>query len=248
MLNNKVFYHGIIRKSIVAFGRLFSDIYIDRKQGDSVTGTTVQRLQIPLAYAPKEKWLVRVEQDPNLENNTYVSLPRMSFEIIGYNYDSSRKLNRMQQIKCGEGENTMGTMYTPVPYNIDISLYILTKTQEDALQIIEQILPTFTPEYTLTVNAIPDMNVKLDVPIVLNSVTAQDEYDGDFQTRRFVTHTLTFTMKTNLFGPISDKKVIEEVYANIGEKEDFSAPNRIYTAQGDVETSTVVSESWEDNF
>jgi hypothetical protein len=99
MLNNNVYYHGIIRKSIVAFGRLFSDIYIDRKQGDSVTGTTIQRLQIPLAYAPKEKWLVRIEQDPTLENHTYVSLPRMSFEIIGYNYDPSRKVNRMQQIK-----------------------------------------------------------------------------------------------------------------------------------------------------
>jgi len=248
MLNNQVYYHGIIRKSIVAFGRLFSDIYIDRKQGDSVTGNTIQRLQIPLAYAPKEKWLVRVEQDPDLKNNTYVTLPRMSFEILGYSYDSTRKLNRMQQIKCGDGSPAMDSMYAPVPYNIDIGLYILTKTQEDALQIVEQILPTFTPEYTLTVNAVPDMNIKLDVPIILNSVTAQDEYDGDFQTRRFVTHTLTFTMKTNLFGPKSNRKVIDEVYANVGQNEDFSSPNRIYTAQGDVTTATVTSENWEDNF
>ena len=196
MLNNNVFYHGTIRKCIVAFGTLFSDIYIDRREGNSVTGTVAQRLQIPLAYAPKEKYLVRIEQDPNLENNTYISLPRMSFEILGYSYDSSRKLNRMQQIKCGDGTNTMDAIYTPVPYNIDVSLYILTKTQEDALQILEQILPTFTPEYTLTINAVPDMNVKLDIPIVLNSVTSSDEYDGDFQTRRNVTHTLTFTIKT----------------------------------------------------
>jgi hypothetical protein len=248
MLNNQVFYHGTIRKCIVAFGTLFSDIYIDRKSGDSVTGTTIQRLQIPLAYAPKEKWLVRIEQDPNLENNTYVSLPRMSFEILGYNYDSSRKLNRMQQIKCGDGTNTMDAIYTPVPYNIDISLYILTKTQEDALQILEQILPTFTPEYTLTINAVPDMNVKLDIPIVLNSVTSSDEYDGDFQTRRFVTHTLTFTIKTNLFGPLANKKVIDEVFANVGQNENFSNPNRIYTAEGDVTTATVDTESWTSNF
>lgn len=248
MLNNNVFYHGIIRKSIVAFGRLFSDIYIDRKEGDSVTGTTVQRLQIPLAYAPKEKWLVRLEQDPNLENHTYVSLPRMSFEIIGYNYDSSRKLNRMQQITCGKGSGAVSTVYTPVPYNIDLSLYVLTKTQEDGLQIIEQILPTFTPEYTLTVNVVPDMNLKIDVPVVLNSVAVMDEYDGDFQTRRFVTHTLNFQMKTNLFGPIANRNVIDTVNANVGQNENFNNPSRIFTAEGNVTNATVTSESWEDNF
>jgi hypothetical protein len=248
MLNNNVYYHGIIRKSIVAFGRLFSDIYIDRKQGDSVTGTTIQRLQIPLAYAPKEKWLVRIEQDPTLENHTYVSLPRMSFEILGYTYDPTRKVNRMQQIKCGDGTGTVSTMYTPVPYNIDLSLYILTKTQEDGLQIVEQILPTFTPEYTLTINAVPDMNVKLDVPIILNSVAVSDEYDGDFQTRRFVTHTLNFQMKVNLFGPISGRNVIDSVGVNIGQNEDFSNPNRIYTSEGDFTDATVDSESWTNDF
>lgn len=248
MLNNNVFYHGIIRKSIVAFGRLFSDIYIDRKQGDSVTGTTIQRLQIPLAYAPKEKWLVRIEQDPDLQNNTYVSLPRMSFEIIGYAYDPTRKVNRMQQIKCGDGTGSVSTMYTPVPYNLDLSLYVLTKTQEDGLQIIEQILPTFTPEYTMTINAVPDMNVKLDVPIILNSVSVTDEYDGDFQTRRFVTHTLNFQMKINLFGAVTGRNVIDTVNANVGQNEDFSNPNRIYTAEGDVATATVDTESWEDDF
>jgi hypothetical protein len=248
MLNNNVFYHGIIRKCIVGFGTLFSDIYIDRKQGDSVTGNTIQRLQIPLAYAPKEKWLVRIDSDPTLENHTYVSLPRMSFEILGYNYDPARKVNRMQQLKCGSGAGSVSTMYTPVPYNIDISLYILTKTQEDGLQIIEQILPTFTPEYTLTINAVPDMNVKIDVPVILNSVAVNDEYDGDFQTRRFVTHTLNFQMKVNLFGPISGKNVIDTVNANVGNNEDFSNPNRIYTAEGDVTTATVDSESWLDGF
>jgi hypothetical protein len=248
MLNNNVYYHGIIRKCIVGFGSLFSDIYIDRKQGDSVTGTTIQRLQIPLAYAPKEKWIVRIEQDPSLENHVYTTLPRMSFEILGYNYDPARKVNRMQQIKCGDGTGSVSTMYTPVPYNIDMSLYILTKTQEDGLQIIEQILPTFTPEYTLTINAVPDMNVKLDIPIILNSVAVNDEYDGDFQTRRFVTHTLNFQMKVNLFGPITGKNVIDTVNANVGNNEDFSNPNRIYTAEGDVTTATVDSESWLDGF
>lgn len=248
MLNGNVFYHGIIRKSIVSFGRLFSSIYIDRKQGDSVTGTTLQRLQVPLAYAPKEKWIVRLEQDPNLENHTYTSLPRMSFEIIGYAYDPQRKVNRMNQIKCGDGTGSVTTMYTPVPYNIDLSLYILTKTQEDGLQILEQILPTFTPEYTLSVNAVPDMNVAMDVPIILNSVAVTDEYDGDFQTRRFVTHTLNFQMKVNLFGPIGSKAVIDSVTANIGQNEDFTNPNRTFVAEGDVTDATVDTESWEFNF
>lgn len=247
MLNNQVFYHGIIRKTIVSFGRLFSDIYIDRKQGDSVTGTTVQRLQVPLAYAPKEKWLVRIDSDPNLENSTYVSLPRMSFEILGYNYDSQRKLNRMQKIECGDGTNSKNFMYTPVPYNIEISLYILTKTQEDGLQILEQILPTFTPEYNLPVKVVPEMNVVQDVPVILNSVSVADEYDGDFQTRRFVTHTLNFTLKTNMFGPVSGQGVIDTVYANVGLKEDFT-PTRIYTATGDTTNANVASENWEDNF
>jgi len=248
MLNNNVYYHGIIRKCIVGFGTLFSDIYIDRREGDSVTGNVIQRLQVPLAYAPKEKWVVRLDQDPGLENHTYVSLPRMSFEIIGYNYDPQRKVNRMQQIKCGDGSGSVSTMYTPVPYNLDLSLYILTKTQEDGLQIIEQILPTFTPEYTLSINVVPDMNVKIDVPIVLNSVSVQDDYDGDFQTRRFVTHSLNFQMKMNLFGPIGGQSVIDTVNANIGQNEDFSNPNRIYTAEGDVTTATVDTENWLDGF
>ena len=248
MLNNQVFYHGIIRKCIVGFGTLFSDIYIDRREGDSVTGTVAQRLQIPLAYAPKEKWVVRLDSDPNLENHTYTSLPRMSFEIIGYNYDPMRKLNRMQQLKCGDGSGSLTKMYTPVPYNIDLSLYILTKTQEDGLQILEQILPTFTPEYTLKLKLTAEPEVVMDVPIVLNAVSVSDEYDGDFQTRRFVTHTLNFQMKANLFGGVGEGAVIDTVYANVGQNEDFSNPNRIYTAEGDTTTATVNTESWIDNF
>jgi hypothetical protein len=247
MLSSNVFYHGLIRKTIVAFGSLFSDIYIDRKQGDSVTGETIQRLQIPLAYAPKEKWIVRLDSDPNLEQHTYTTLPRMSFEILGYSYDAQRKLNRMQQIKCGSGIDSMTYMYTPVPYNIEISLYVLTKTQEDGLQIIEQILPTFTPEYTLSINAVPDMNVKQDIPVILNSVSVSDEYDGDFQTRRFVTHTLNFTLKTSLFGAVSGQAVISQVEANIG-LNNITDPNRIYVATGDTTTATVSTESWLDGF
>jgi hypothetical protein len=247
MLNGNVFYHGTIRKNIVAFGRLFSDIYIDRKVGDSVNGTTAQRLQIPLAYAPKEKWIVRLDSDPNLENNTYTTLPRMSFEITSYNYDSSRKTNRMQQIRSGTGTN-QSAVYTPVPYNLDMSLYILTKTQEDGLQILEQILPTFTPEYTLSVNTIPGMGIQNDTPIILNSVQVEDNYDGSFQDRRFVMHTLNFQMKLNLYGAVNDKSVITQVNANIGTNENYTNPNQTFVAEGDTSTSTVSSEDWLNNF
>lgn len=244
MLNGNVYYHGTIRKAIVAFGRLFSDVYIDRKQGDSVSGTTVQRLQVPLSYAPKEKWLVRLDQQPDLENNvTMISLPRMSFEITSYMYDSTRKLNRMQQIKTDASNSTKPTVYTPVPYNVDIALYVLTKTQEDGLQIIEQILPTFTPEYTLAVNVVPEMGITMDIPIILNGVSVVDEYDGNFQDRRFVTHTLNFQMKLNLFGPVSDQGIITQVNANIGQTE-ANGTNRIYVAEGDLTTATVTSEQW----
>jgi len=153
----------------------------------------------------------------------------------------------MQQIKCGSGVDSMTYMYTPVPYNIEISLYVLTKTQEDGLQIIEQILPTFTPEYTLAINAVPDMNVVQDIPVILNSVSVSDEYDGDFQTRRFVTHTLNFTLKTSLFGAVSGQAVISQVEANIG-LNNITDPNRIYVATGDTTTATLSTESWLDGF
>ena len=243
MLNNNVFYHGIIRKTIVAFGRLFSDVYIDRKQGDSVNGTTVQRLQIPLAYAPKEKWIVRIEQDPTLENHAYTTLPRMSFEITGYNYDTTRKMNKMNKVLCNTGTSS-STMYTPVPYNVDISLYVLTKTQEDGLQIIEQILPTFSPEYVLSINAVPEMNVVQDIPVVLNSVSVNDEYDGDFETRRFVTHTLTFTLKLNLFGAIRDNKQIYTTTTNISTVDVDGLPIAVHTAVGDPETYDIDIDEW----
>lgn len=248
MLNDSVFYHGIVRKCIVGFGRLFSNIYIDRKQDNSVTGETVQRLRVPLAYAPKEKWLVRIDQDPTLENHTYTSLPRMSFEIIAYTYDSLRKINRMQQIKGPTTNENADFIRTPVPYNMDLSLYIITKTQEDALQILEQILPFFTPEYTLAIKAVDDMDVLLDVPVVLNSIIVSDEFEGDFQTRRFVIHTINFQMKLNLFGPKTNQGIITTSTANVGTNPDNTTEIAThYTATGDPATREI-TESWEDEF
>ena len=239
MLSGQVFYHATLRKTIVAFGRLFSNVYIDRKANDSATGETVQRLQIPLAYSPKEKWIVRIDSDPNLENYTYTSLPRMAFEITSYSYDPSRKLPKLNKITCGVKDNERSFTYTPVPYNIDISLYVLTKTQEDALQIIEQILPTFNPDYTMSINAVPEMNIVQDVPVILNNISVSDEYDGDFQTRRFVTHTLNFTLKVNLFNSVNSNGVIKTVIASVTD------PNREFTATQATPTSNI-NEDWTD--
>jgi hypothetical protein len=237
MLNGQTFYHGILRKTIIAFGHLFSNIKIERHDKD---GNLEQVVAVPLAYAPKEKWIVRIDSDPDLTNHTYTTLPRLSFEITGYSYDPTRKVNRMNKINCQKTDGERTSMNSPVPYNVDISLYVLTKTQEDAMQIIEQILPTFTPEYTLSINAVPEMNIIQDIPIILNSISVQDDYDGDFQTRRFVTHTLTFTLKVNMFGGISNQGVIKTVNANLTE------PNASFTATGTLPGDPIVEEWIED--
>lgn len=213
MFSSNPFYHKVFKRAIIAFGSMFSNIHIERKNAD---GSAVQKLKVPIAQSPKEKWVIRVDSDPNLENHTYTTLPRIAFEITGVNYDSTRKLNKIGKVVCANGGTTMTFAYAPVPYNIDISLYVLTKTQEDAFQIVEQILPYFTPEFTLGVKSLDQLNVVTDIPIVLTSVSQQDDYDGDFQTRRFVTWTLNFTMKLNMFGPVSQQGVITKALVDIG--------------------------------
>lgn len=242
MLNNNIFYHGITRKVIIAFGSLFSSIRIERKNN----GVTAQTLAIPISYAPKEKWLVRIEQDPMLENHVYTTLPRLSFEITSLTYDASRKTNRMNYITINDATSAHNKIYAPVPYNIDISLYALTKTQEDGLQIIEQILPYFTPEYTLSLKPIPNNDIIMDVPIILENISVQDDYDGDFQTRRFVTYTINFTLKCNFYGPVTDGKIINKTTVSINDIIDSNIDNAINTGIGNV-TTTTSTDSWTEN-
>jgi len=218
MLNNTAFYHKVFRRAIVAFGTMFSDIKVHRHDNE---GNLVQTIAVPIAQAPKEKWIVRVDSDPALDNHTYTTLPRMSFEITGISYDSTRKVGRMNKISA-PGTTTRDYVFAPVPYNLDISLYILTKTQEDAFQIVEQILPFFTPEFTLGVKSVDNLELVTDMPIILNSVQQQDDYDGDFQTRRFVTYTLTFTLKLNMFGPTNEGKIITRTIVDIGDIDNSS--------------------------
>jgi hypothetical protein len=216
MLGNR-FYNQSFRKLIVAFGQIFNNIVIQRTNS---TGGVTARITVPLAYAPKEKFLVRLDQQANLESREFAtSLPRMGFEITGLSYDSSRKLTRVQKyskVKTNESGEKMNFNYTPVPYNISMNLYIFTATAEDGLQIVEQILPYFQPDYTVTINAVPDLNIKRDIPIVIGNITYEDTYDGAFTTRRAVIYTISFTAKTYLFGPMSNQGVIKTVQADIG--------------------------------
>ena len=229
------FYGEHIKKTVIGFGALFSQIKVIRRNPNSPEATP-QVVAVPIAYAPKEKILVRLEQDPTQTGHTYNTLPRMAFEVTGYSYDSSRMVSRNNKIQCKDPENdTMTMTYTPVPYNIEFSLYVLTKGTEDGLAIIEQILPLFTPDYSLTINAVPELHIKQDIPIILNSVSVSDDYEGDFSTRRLVTHTLTFTAKTNLFGNIQTSGVIKRTDADI---RNFQTHTAVMDEEGNIIVDT----------
>jgi len=206
------FYNESMRRMTIGFGQIFNNIQIKRKDD---TGKVVQTIRVPLAYGPKEKFLVRLDQQSSLNNREFaITLPRMGFEINGISYDPTRKLTRIQKFKSVKADvdgKTLFYNYTPVPYNISYNLYSFTASAEAGLQIIEQILPFFQPDFTVTVNAIPSMNIKRDIPIVLNTVNYEDTYSGDFTTRRAVIYTLNFTAKTYLFGPASQQKVVKSV-------------------------------------
>lgn len=191
MLGN-FFYNAIIRKTVVAFGSLFSDLKLNRYLND---GSLEQVVAVPIAYAPKDKTLVRLKQDPNLNNKVLIDLPRMSFEINGYQYDASRATNKFGKIAMPNGS----IQANPVPYNLNLSLYIYTKSSDDAFAIIEQILPNFKPEYTVTIVANDADGSVINVPFVLNGVSVEDSYDGAFIERRAIIHTLSFTARINFY-------------------------------------------------
>ena len=208
------FYHQTIRKYVAVFGTLFNDINIERKNS---SGTVVERLKVPLAYGPKQKWLLAV-QDTTADRKVIATrTPRMGFAMTGVSYDSARKLNTIgRNIAANTSSTTtnMITMYNPVPYNFDFELFILVKNAEDGTQILEQILPYFTPEFTVTVNTIPDMNIKADVPILLNSSSVADEYEGDLSTRRTITWTLSFVLRGFIYPNLSSGEIIKTIEVN----------------------------------
>ena len=216
------FYHETMRKVIISFGTLFNNINLVRKNN---SGIVTQTMKVPLAYGPKQKWLTRLDADASLDTKVAITLPRLGFEIQNLSYDPTRKLNRVQKFKkvksSSDDANKLDSQFMPVPYNLDIELYAMAKNSDDALQIVEQILPFFQPDYTLTINDMADMGIKRDVPIILNDVSYEDSYQGDFESRRAIIYTLGFTTKFYLYGPVTSSSVIKTVqvdqYANLPE-------------------------------
>ena len=210
------FYHEIIRKTIIGFGTLFNGISIKHKDND---GKVINDQKVALAYGPAQKFLARIEQQANLNKAVQITLPRMSFEMTSLEYDSSRKAGITQTFKSVTNSQ-MKKVYMPVPYNIGFQLNIFCKLNDDALQIIEQILPYFQPAFNITINLVDSIGEKRDIPIVLNGISMQDDYEGDFSSRRALIYTLNFTAKTYLFGGIADspegliKKVTVDTYAS----------------------------------
>ena len=214
------FYHESIRKVIVSFGTMFNNINLVRKDN---SGNISQSMKVPLAYGPREKFLVRLNEDADLTKQVAITLPRIGFEIQNLEYDAGRKLNRVQRFKKVKGAQAkqLDAQYMPVPYNLSIELYVMAKQSDDALQIVEQILPFFQPDYTITLNDNSDMGIKKDVPIILTDVSYEDNYQGDFESRRAIIYTLSFTTKFYLYGPVTSSSVIKTVqvdqFANLPE-------------------------------
>lgn len=207
------FYHEIFRRTIISFGTLFNNIQI--KKTDN-SGNITSIIKVPLAYGPTQKFLARLEQSPDLNKPVQITLPRMSFEFIGLNYDVTRKLTTTQSFlsKSTTDPKEVKKTYFPVPYNMDFELSIMCKQNDDMLQIVEQILPYFQPSYTLTVDLVKTIGEKRDIPITLNNILMNDDYEGDFTTRRALIYTLRFTAKTYLFGPVisgADQDIIKKV-------------------------------------
>jgi len=208
MFAHAPYYFSTVRKMVIYFGTIFNDCYITRTDEE---GAVTQLMRVPLTYSPKDKLLVRVDADPEIQRQWAITLPRMGFEMTGLRYDEDRKLNTsgMNVVKDNSDANKLKRQYNPVPYDFDFNLYIMVKNAEDGTKIVEQILPFFTPEWTATVNLIPEMNVAMDIPVVLRSVDIKDEYEGNFETRRAIVWTLSFTVKGWLYGPVVSKPIIK---------------------------------------
>ena len=218
------FYHETIKRAVSVFGTLFNNISIKRPDGTT--------MKVPLAYGPRQKWIARLQQSASLgldgNTRTAISLPRMGFELTSIEYDSTRKLTKRTQLKksLASNPNNMQYQYSPAPYNLGFDLSVLVKNTDDGLQIIEQIMPYFTPDYTVTINTVPDMGDKRDIPITLTGITQTDDYEGDFTTRQTLIYALSFTMKNYIYGPVRDSDIIRTVKA------------RTYIEQGSGEISS----------
>ena len=211
------FYHEKIRKCVAMFGRMFNDIYVIRTNS---SGAAVSQVKVPLSYAPKQKYLERIRENPDLYNDTQVAikLPRMSFEITNFAYDTSRQLTKTSTFNTvGTTANDRKKFFPPVPYTLNFQLNAYAKSQDDALQIVEQILPYFNPQYTLTIKPFPTdyPDFKEDIPIIIQGVSFQDDFEGAVESRRTIIYSLDFEMKVSFHGPVATSSVITSSKADI---------------------------------
>ena len=215
MLGNAHFYNRTIRKVVVAFGSMFNDILLTRYSKDGLTAYEITK--VPLSYGAKEKYLVRLQSDPTLTKSIQTTVPRMSFDLVGMSYDTTRKQQTTLQ-NFGFSSGSFRSQYVPIPYNFDFNLSIYVRNTEDGTQILEQILPFFTPDFTVTIDFIKEMDQKYDMPVILNSVSPEVDYEGDFMNTRLIIWNLTFTAKGYIWPPVSannSSKYITSANANI---------------------------------
>ena len=223
------FYHKQIRNTVIAFGTIFNNIHIKRLDS---SGNPLQSLKVPLSYSPREKFIARLEQQTSLtgsDSSVAITLPRMAFDITGYAYDPSRKLNKNQKVgvvTTNEDTTKLNAQYSPVPYDVSFELNVFTANSDDGLQIIEQILPYFQPDYTVTMIESTTMDTKRDIPFILESVNYEDTYAGDLTTTRRITYTISFTAKIYLYGPISTGAIIKTVSADLYDNTADQSPFR----------------------
>lgn len=229
------FYNEILRKTVISFGSLFNNISIKHTNNSN---EVIDVIKVPLAYGPTQKFLARLEQSPDLNKPIQITLPRMSFEFTGLTYDASRKVTTTQSFttKSSADGSVVKKSYMPVPYNLQFELAIMTKLNDDALQIVEQILPYFQPSYTLTIELVDEINEKRDIPIILENVTFQDDYEGNFTSRRVLIYTLRFTAKTYLFGPIqtATKDIVKKSTISYITGDSTSTPTREVVYSTDI--------------
>jgi len=206
---NQTYYFSTIRKYVTLFGTLFDSINVVRTDH---TGHMTQFIKVPITYSPKEKMLARVGADPALDRQTATpTMPLMAFEMTGITYDADRKLSTVRKVSVTDSTNpdVLKYQFNPVPYNFGFRLHIMVKNAEDGTKIVEQILPYFTPDWTTTVHLIPEMEITMEIPIILNTITQDDVYEGDWKDRRSLTWTLDFTLKGWIYGPIKKGKIIK---------------------------------------
>jgi hypothetical protein len=214
------FYNERIRKSVAMFGSLFNNIYVIRK---NAAGSVISTVKVPISYAPKRDFLERIRESADLDNdqNVAIKLPRMSFEILGFSYNPIRQLNKMGNVNrvattSATPEVNRSKIYNYVPYDINFQLQIYAKTQDDALQIVEQILPFFAPQYSLTIKPFSDYaDIKEDVPITLDGLSISDDFEGELGNRRTIIYALDFLMQANFYQGINESAIIRKVINNV---------------------------------